>query len=31
VANSLPVQDGIFEILDLKGIIIDDLDHFSSA
>jgi phosphoribosylpyrophosphate synthetase len=31
VANTLPVEDGIFEILDLKGIIIDDLDHFSSA
>ncbi|KAI2506674.1 ribose phosphate diphosphokinase [Fragilaria crotonensis] len=31
VANSLPVQDGIFEILDLRAIIIDDLDHFSSA
>lgn len=31
VANALPVEDGIFEILDLKGIIIDDLDHFSSA
>ena len=31
VVNTLPVEDGVFEILDLKGIIIDDLDHFSSA
>jgi phosphoribosylpyrophosphate synthetase len=31
VTNTLPIQDGIFEILNLQNIIIDDLDHFSSA
>jgi phosphoribosylpyrophosphate synthetase len=31
VTSTLPVQDGIFEVLDLKDLIIDDLDHYSSA
>mmetsp|Transcript_102398 Transcript_102398/g.153464 ORF Transcript_102398/g.153464 Transcript_102398/m.153464 type:complete len:372 (-) Transcript_102398:117-1232(-) len=31
VTAKLPVDDGIFEVLDLTGLIINDLDHFSSA
>jgi phosphoribosylpyrophosphate synthetase len=28
VTNDLPIQDGIFEVLDLMDLIINDLDHF---
>lgn len=31
VTDNLPVQDGIFEVLDLMALIINDLDHFSSG
>lgn len=31
VTDKLPVDDGIFEVLDLMGLIMNDLDHFSSA
>ena len=31
VTDKLPVKDGIFEVLDLMNLIINDLDHFSSA
>ena len=31
VTDELPVKDGIFEVLDLMDLIINDLDHFSSA
>jgi phosphoribosylpyrophosphate synthetase len=31
VTNSLPVDNGIFEILDLMDLIINDVDHYSSA
>jgi hypothetical protein len=31
VTNSLPVDDGIFEVLDLMDLIIDDIDHYSRA
>ncbi len=31
VTDKLPVKDGIFEVLDLMGLIINDLDHYSSA
>lgn len=31
VTDKLPVQDRIFEVLDLMDLIINDLDHFSSA
>lgn len=31
VTDKLPVTDGIFEVLDLMNLIINDLDHFSSA
>ena len=31
VTDMLPVTDGIFEVLDLMNLIINDLDHFSSA
>ena len=31
VTNSLPLGDGIFEILDLMDLIINDVDHYSSA
>jgi phosphoribosylpyrophosphate synthetase len=31
VTNTLPVEDGIFEVLDLRDLIINDLDHYSSA
>lgn len=31
VTDELPVEDGIFEVLDLMNLIINDLDHFSSA
>ena len=31
VTYKLPTEDGIFEVLDLTGLIINDLDHFSSA
>lgn len=31
VTDKLPVEDGIFEVLDLMSLIIKDLDHFSSA
>lgn len=31
VTDKLPVGDGIFEVLDLMELIINDLDHFSSA
>lgn len=31
VTDNLPVEDGVFEILDLMDLIIKDLDHFSSA
>ncbi|KAL7558109.1 hypothetical protein ACA910_020057 [Epithemia clementina (nom. ined.)] len=30
VTNELPVQDGIFQVLDLMDLIIFDLDHYSS-
>lgn len=30
VTNHLPVEDGVFEVLDLMEVIINDLDHFSS-
>ena len=30
VTEKLPVDDGIFEVLDLMDLIINDLDHFSS-
>mmetsp|Transcript_11605 Transcript_11605/g.17038 ORF Transcript_11605/g.17038 Transcript_11605/m.17038 type:complete len:387 (+) Transcript_11605:52-1212(+) len=30
VTNKLPVEDGIFEVLDLMDLIINDLDHFST-
>ena len=30
VTERLPVDDGIFEVLDLMDLIINDLDHFSS-
>jgi ribose-phosphate pyrophosphokinase len=30
VTDSLPVQDGVFEVLDLMDLIITDLDHFKS-
>eukprot|EP00934_Nitzschia_sp_Nitz4_P002878 Nitzschia sp. Nitz4//scaffold2_size372955//154518//155804//NITZ4_000410-RA/size372955-snap-gene-0.23-mRNA-1//1//CDS//3329546739//2868//frame0 len=29
--NELPVDDGVFEILDLTKLIVHDLDHYSSA
>jgi len=31
VTDNLPVDDGVFEVLDLMDIVINDLDHFSSA
>jgi len=31
VTNTLPLKDDIFEVLDLKDIIVNDLDHYSSA
>jgi phosphoribosylpyrophosphate synthetase len=31
VTEKLPVKDGIFEVLDLFDLIINDLDHFSTA
>ena len=31
VTKCLPVDDGIFEVLDLMDLIIDDLDHYSSG
>ena len=31
VTDKLPVDDGIFEVLDLMDLIISDLDHFCSA
>jgi len=31
VASDLPVEDGVFEVLDLMDLIINDLDHYSSA
>jgi phosphoribosylpyrophosphate synthetase len=31
VTDQLPVEDGIFEVLDLIDLIIDDLDHFSGG
>ena len=31
VTDKLPVEDGVFEVLDLMDLIINDLDHFSSA
>jgi len=31
VTNTLPIKDSIFEVLDLKNIIIHDLDHYSSV
>jgi phosphoribosylpyrophosphate synthetase len=31
VSDKLPIGDGVFEVLDLMGIIINDLDHFSTA
>ena len=31
VTDQLPVEDGIFEVLDLMDLIIDDLDHYSSS
>lgn len=30
VTDQLPVEDGVFEVLDLMDIIINDLDHFST-
>jgi len=30
VTDKLPVEDGIFEVLDLMDLIINDLDHFST-
>ncbi|VEU39616.1 unnamed protein product [Pseudo-nitzschia multistriata] len=30
VTNDLPEEDGIFEVLDLLDLIIDDLDHYNS-
>lgn len=30
VTDNLPVEDGIFEVLDLMDLIIDDLDHYNS-
>ena len=30
VTDELPVEDGVFEILDLMDLIINDLDHFST-
>lgn len=31
VTDKLPQEDGVFEVLDLMHLIINDLDHFSSA
>ena len=31
VTDKLPVQDGVFEVLDLMDLIINDLDHFSTT
>ena len=31
VTDKLPVEDGIFEVLDLMELIINDLDHYSSG
>jgi phosphoribosylpyrophosphate synthetase len=31
VTGNLPVEDGVFEVLDLMDLVISDLDHFSSA
>lgn len=31
VTDTLPVEDGIFEVLDLTELIINDLDHYSSV
>lgn len=31
VTDLLPVQDGVFEVLDLMDLIINDLDHFSTS
>lgn len=31
VTDRLPVEDGVFEVLDLMELIISDLDHYSSA
>ena len=31
VTDKLPVEDGIFEVLDLMDLIISDLDHYSSG
>jgi len=31
VTYKLPTEDGVFEVLDLTDLIINDLDHFSSA
>lgn len=31
VTGHLPVKDGVFEVLDLMEIVIDDLDHYSSV
>jgi phosphoribosylpyrophosphate synthetase len=31
VTNFLPVEDGVFEVLDLTDLIINDLDHFSTS
>lgn len=31
VTDKLPVEDGIFEVLDLMDLIINDLDHYSSG
>ena len=31
VTSKLPVEDGIFEVLDLTDLIINDLDHYSTA
>ena len=30
VTDKLPVEDGVFEVLDLMDLIIRDLDHFNS-
>ena len=31
VTDQLPVEDGVFEVLDLMDLIISDLDHYSSG
>ena len=30
VTNNLPIEDGVFEVLDLMNLIIHDLDHYST-